>query len=54
MWTYIHTPGIHTYVELIYADYAMVYQKQQQQKQRHQTTQTEQKARNKKGEGRNT
>ena len=27
MWTYIHTPGIHTYVELIYADYAMVYQK---------------------------
>ena len=27
MWTYIHTPGIHAYVEFIYADYAMVYQK---------------------------
>ena len=24
VWTYIHTPGIHTNAKLIYADYAMV------------------------------
>ena len=30
-WTYIHTPGIHTNVKLIYADYAMVLQKTTQE-----------------------
>ena len=40
-WTYIHTPGIHTNVKLIYADFSMVYQKQQNTAL--QTKQTEQK-----------
>ena len=30
MWTYIHTPGVHTNAKLIYAAYAMMYQNRTQ------------------------
>ena len=52
-WTYIHTPGIHTNVKLICADYAMVLQKthtrnkrkNRQTKAKNNNTQTERKKR---------